>query len=129
MRVFVIIVLFFLAGCADQQTQQSSNPELRLESGFKKLSVRKRKDAIVDFDKVIALCKWQYVSGEKRTYASRGLTETVYYMAKASADNEAAIAVGPTCADALYMRGYASLDLGQVDLAQELFSALSTWLL
>ncbi|CAA0126067.1 Uncharacterised protein [Halioglobus japonicus] len=123
MRTIVGILLLCLTGCATHQTagqhQPSTTTELTLERGVANLSARKTKAAIKDFDQVIALCESQYRSSEQRTYASRGLNETIYYMAKAAADEEPAIAVGPTCSDALYLRGYASLDFGQIELAQD----------
>lgn len=123
MRNTVIILALFLSGCAAQQAAQQrgslSETELLLESGFKQLSERNTKKSIVDFDKAVSLCEDQYSNSEKKTYASRGMTETIYYMMKAAADGESAIAVGPACSEALYLRGYASLDLGQIDLAEE----------
>ena len=38
---------------------------------------------------------------------------------KAAADKQSAIAVSPSCSDALYFRAYASLDLGQIELAEQ----------
>lgn len=123
MKNILIVLAFLVSGCATQQAAQQQGPlsevELLLESGFKRLSERNTKKAIVDFDKAITLCKDQCSTGEHKTYASRGMTETLYYMMKAAAENESAIAVSPTCSEALYLRGYASLDLGQVDLAEE----------
>ena len=123
MRYLFIILVVFLSACAAEQVVQQSgsitDTELLLGNGFKKLSQRNAKNAIVDFDKAIALCQGQYSSDEQKTYASRGMVETIYYMTKAAADKESAIAVGPACSEALFLRGYASLDLGQVELAEE----------
>ena len=123
MRNIIIALTIVLSGCATQQTEQQqtllSETEILLDSGYKKLSNRNPKSAIADFDKIIIICTSQYSDGEKKVYASRGMTETLYYMLKAAADKEDAIAVRPTCSDALYLRGYASLDFGQIELAEE----------
>ncbi len=123
MRTIIAVFLLCLSGCANQQAveqpEQFANTELILESGFTNLSARKTNAAINDFDQAIALCESQYSNSEQRTYASRGLNETIYYMAKAAADKESAIAVGPTCSNALYLRGYASMDFGQIEIAKE----------
>lgn len=121
--VIVTILVFFLSGCASQQLAQQSDPlsetELLLDSSLTQLSRRNTKKAIVGFNKVISLCEDQYSSHEGKVYASRGAVEALYYMVKAAASGESAIAVSSTCSDALYFRGYASLDLGQVDLAEK----------
>ena len=123
MRNIIIALTIVLSGCATQQTEQQqtllSETEILLDSGYKKLSNRNTKSAIADFDKIIIICTSQYSDGKKKVYASRGMTETLYYMLKAAADKEDAIAVRPTCSDALYLRGYASLDFGQIELAEE----------
>ena len=123
MRNIVIVLALLISGCAAQQAGLQrgplSNTEMFLESGFKQLSESNTKNAIVDFDKAIALCEGQYSNSEQKTYASRGMTETLYYMLKAAADKESAVTVSPICSEALYIRGYASLDLGQIELAEQ----------
>lgn len=123
MRYIFLILLISLSGCVTEgnlkHETQMSETDILLQSGYRKLSLGNRKDAIIDFDKVIDLCKDVYSRKGNRFYASRGQLETIYYMTKAAADNEQAMAIGPSCADALYIRSYASLDLGQIELAEE----------
>jgi tetratricopeptide (TPR) repeat protein len=122
MRIIITALLLYLSGCVNQQTAEQgvplTNTEVILERGFSKLSARKTKDAIKDFDEVIVLCEGQYSATDPKAYASRDLNETIYYLAKAATDDQSAIAVDTTCSDALYLRGYASLDFGQIELAE-----------
>ncbi|GLQ31361.1 tetratricopeptide repeat protein [Litoribrevibacter albus] len=124
--MFSLIIL--LSGCATQGTQQSSplstmdkdSPEYYVASGYSFLSNRSTKKAIKEFDKAIDLCQKQHKDREEVIYASRSPVETLYYMMKAAAEQKSAVAVAQTCADALYFKGYAVLDFGELELAQNL---------
>ena len=128
MRILLLLLVFVITDCASQQnttTGQSTSNE-RSESdrlvseGYKVLVSGNAKDAIEKyFDKAIAQCEDRYSGSKKRVYATRHTTETVYYMLKAAADEQDAIAVSSTCADALYLKGYANLDLGRIEEAEE----------
>lgn len=127
MKKAFIISALLLAGCATQQKNMSAGdqgaaltgPERSLVEGYTLLNQGYRKKAIEEFDKAIEQCQEQYGARNKRVYASRGQTETLYYMLLAAADDKPAMAVDSTCADALYLRGYASLDSGQFEIAEE----------
>lgn len=119
----VLIAVLILSGCTATNTvtddTQTNSAERHLEFGYKLLSKRDTKRAIVEFDKAISLCENTHSDKGQRVYAARGLNDTIYYMALAAVDKKDAIAVAPTCADALYLRGYAGLDLGQLELAEQ----------
>lgn len=123
MKNTIITLLVLLSGCATQQQNQSqsglSEADIFLASGHDKLSNRNAKGAIADLDQAIALCSSQYPNDGTQVYASRGLAETLYYLLKASAEEKNAITVSVTCSEALYLRGFASLDFGRVKLAEE----------
>lgn len=129
----VILCLSLLAtGCATQQNTQTGDnntgdnsaetfeTERLLSKGYDLLVQQSTKKAIDKyFDKAIDLCQSQYDTTSQKTYASRGLNETLYYLMMAATENKDAVAVSSTCADALYLKGYANLDLGRIDSAEE----------
>jgi len=123
MRIIVIVFALFISACATQQVEKTADStpesEVVLAQGVEKLSNRKMNDAIADFDHVIAICEEQYADSEKRIYAARGMAETLFYLLKAVADEEEAIAVNTTCSDALYLRGYLALDFGDITSAEQ----------
>jgi len=124
MRTLLIILTFTLFGCTAQQTEQrqqqgpGSDFEFFMDSGLKQLSARNTKKAIIEFDKAIDTCEAQYADQEEKVYESRGPTESLYYLIKAASEKQAAISVAPYCGEALYLRSYSSLDIGEVDLAK-----------
>lgn len=108
---------------------QSTQPALNevatydemLIQGYEVLIGRNPKRAIEGyFDAVIKHCDSVYNDTDQKTYSSRGPKEALYYLLKAATDDQAAIVVGQTCAEALYLKGYASLDLGRVEEAKNL---------
>jgi len=126
MRFAFVLSMLLLVSCSAQQDRpgdsQSTGPknnEKLLMEGFDLIAKRQADVAIKDyFDKVIESCKAQYLNGDQKYFASRSTKETLYYMVKASTEKQNAVAVAPTCADALYLKGYASIDLGQLDIGE-----------
>lgn len=127
MRRVILFAAILLAGCASQQAvktnYQAEGPaataDKLLEAGFKELSQRNTGKAAAYFDQAIEACKAQYDNTEQMHYAARTPQESLYYLLKAAGDKQPAVALPVTCADALYLKGYASLDLGQLEVAEE----------
>lgn len=123
MKHILFIAALLIAGCAaPQKTPPTAGAAAQtvddfLIEGYKLLNNGHRAAAIKQFDKAIAQCEKEHAG--KNVYASRGLVETIYYMGMAAAAAQEAVAVDSTCADALYMRAYASLDSGELELAEE----------
>ncbi len=127
MKKIILIISFIISGCATQQNSSSVNngsaptleTEKHISQGYKLLSQNNTVKAIKQFDKAIELCKGQYNNSKQKHYAVRGQLDTLYYMLKAASENTSAIAVSTVCSDALYLKGYASLDLGKIDVAEQ----------
>lgn len=117
----MIILGALISGCATTKSDTSSqknNAEKHLQDGVTFVSSGSFKKAIDEFDQAIKICENQYSDKKSKVFASRSPVETIYYMILAAATNFPAKAVDTTCSDALYFRGYAELDLGNVGLAQ-----------
>lgn len=122
----ILVLMFLLSGCATQESQpvaatevdEPKTAEYYVELGVSYLQ-RHAKTAAEYFDKAIELCKNQNGHFEN-VYATRSLPETFFYTSKASIEGKDAIAISAVCADAFYLKGYAALDLGEVEQAQVL---------
>lgn len=102
-----------------------SDTQALLNRGAQYLAQGEHQRAMVEFNKVIALCDDQYHSA-KKVYASRSTEETLYYLLLAAKDHQEAIAVASNCADALYIKSYTSLELGLIDEALALINRAIT---
>ncbi len=124
MKKIAIILAMFLAGCATQGSKDSlassktATAEAYIDKGYTHLSNRETQQALEYFDKAIYECEGQYSNDKETVYASRGPSETLYYLTLATTEKKNAIAVAPTCAYALYLKGFAILDLGKIDEAE-----------
>ncbi|HEX5056564.1 MAG TPA: hypothetical protein VFX02_08710 [Gammaproteobacteria bacterium] len=130
MKKFVLIAALLVAGCATSQKSPPADAgagdaarsaEEILADGARLLGDGQRKRAIEEFDKAIALCesRLEAEASGKKVYASRGADESLAYMVMAAAAGEEAITIETPCADALYLRGFASLDSGLLEQAEE----------
>ncbi len=57
-------------------------------------------------------------TGETQVYTARTPVESLTYMAMAAAANKPAEVFDTSCSDAFYLKGYASLDFGNIDEAE-----------
>jgi len=127
MKKIILVLLLIISGCATKQNTSTTNKgeviisesEQLLSKGMDFLSRNNTKKAIKQFDKVIESCEGQYNNKKQKFYAVRSPIETIYYMIKAASENNSAVAVAPTCAEALYLKGYSLLDLNKVESAEE----------
>ena len=126
MKKIILVLLLIISGCATKQNTSTTNKgeviisesEQLLSKGMDFLSRNNTKKAIKQFDKVIESCEGQYNNKKQKFYAVRSPIETIYYMIKAASENNSAVAVAPTCAEALYLKGYSLLDLSKVESAE-----------
>ena len=128
MKHLWLVLYIFILGCAsvsDTKPTQARLSDLteddkHLILGMQLLQEGDPEAAITSYiDPVIAGCGALYNSSEEKFYSSRGMTETLYYLLKAAADDKSSKVVGQTCAEALYLKGYASLELGDVIEAEK----------
>lgn len=72
--------------------------------------------AMAPLDRIIA--HYEQAHAGEQVYCARGTGEVLAYMAMAAADKKSAIALGPTWADALYVKAYALIDLDRREEAR-----------
>ena len=128
MRTSVAILLLALSACTTENIKESpaasedvplqqQEIEQALLAASELLTVNPSK-AIVKTNEAISLCAAQYDNEKQVHYAARSQTEALFYMISAAALDKDAVAVSTLCSDALFLRAYASLDLGQVEQAK-----------
>ena len=90
-----------------------------LVQGKQALHEKKSKLAVKNyFNPIIKYCSTQYKGSKKAIYSARSLEESMFYLLKDVAEHvdgekgEGAIVIGPLCAEANYLQGYALLELG-----------------
>lgn len=128
MKIFMTVTGLVLLGCASTQ-QVSSTSDIagrlaeidRLLSEARQLLVQdgNTEKAIEGYlDPAIERCDDEYTVPGRKIYSARGPTEAMFYALKSMSEGVSAEVVGETCADALYLRGYASLELGQYEVGE-----------
>ena len=123
MKQLFLLLALVLAGCATTtpkpEIQRTGNDKI-LEDGVAVLiEQRFPKKAIEEyFNVVVASCEELFANSETTYFASRDVTESVFYMLQSSVNEEPAQVIAPTCADAYYLKGYAYVDLGDIAQAQ-----------
>lgn len=108
----------------------SSNEEL-LRMGIEALSKNATVAIKSYFDPVIQNCRASFPNGEEddehRFYAARTPAESLYYLVQAAAENQQASVVRVPCAAANYLKGYASVDLGDLEAAADHLRQALRW--
>ncbi|RMF98843.1 MAG: tetratricopeptide repeat protein [Gammaproteobacteria bacterium] len=127
------LTLLVLGGCASTprpaeapavpagQAAAADEHFARLHRGVDLLMRRKLPRKAIDeyFDPVIAEAGCErLLEGEPRTYVARTPAESVFYLVQAARQDLKAVVVRTPCADAFYLKGYALLDLGDVEGAR-----------
>jgi tetratricopeptide (TPR) repeat protein len=90
--------------------------EKLLAEAIELVTAGKPEAALAPLDRVIA--HYQQAQAGKLVYCARALPEVLAYMTMAAADKKAAIALGPTWANALYVKGFALIELNRRDEAR-----------
>ena len=129
MKRHALIILTAIASQASfaATSQDTSTSELEqeriLDAGSQLLAKREPGKAINDyFNRVIDYCDKNHTDKKQQIYAARTQAETLFYLMGAAIEERDAKVLGPLCADALYLKGYALLEIGNDELAQQYIS-------
>lgn len=123
-RYRVMLLVILLSGCATQKQKEVGGSDASVEQlvneGYAQLVQNNTQLAINNyFNKAIEKCAYQYGGDGPKFYAARTQADTLAYMLLAASKKQEAKAVPPACADALFLKGYANIDLGNIDVAEE----------
>lgn len=128
MKILVIVLGLVFLGCAStRQVSSTATIEERLAEIDRLLSEARQlllqsgstEKAIEGYlDPAVERCDNEYKVAGRTVYAARGPTEAMFYLLKSASEGVSAEVVGQTCADALYLRGYASLELSQYEVGE-----------
>jgi len=132
MKSFLIAIALAVAGCATQTTSSSDGQSTELgftllEAGLRELPKNAKRAKEEYFDKVIELCEKSFDDSQKRFFYARTPAESLFYLMKAAAEETPASVINAPCAEAHYLSGYASLDLGRVEEAEDRILKALEW--
>lgn len=119
----LFVCLLLLAGCASQKVAEKKmgveDPVLlHVQSAYESLSKGRAKAAVAELDKALTICDERWASTEQKVYAARDLKESMYYLVSAEQENSDAVVVNSDCSDAYFLKGYATLELGDYENAE-----------
>jgi tetratricopeptide (TPR) repeat protein len=124
--LFVLILILFF-GCSTKNVTSKAHPHRDIESKYAKhledgrIKLKnKYPEVSIDkyFEPIIEAYIFYYGNSSRQIYCSRGLKETLFYLAMSADKKENAVAISQLWADAFYLKGYASFDLGNMEDAK-----------
>jgi tetratricopeptide (TPR) repeat protein len=95
---------------------------MRLGEGADPVHAQKPADAIERFDRVIAYFEKRYRDSKIKIYCAHSLAETMLYILGAVGGTQSASALDPTWSDAVFLKGFALVDLGRRAEAKMFFA-------
>lgn len=120
----ICAVLILAMSCLPLQAQMAAVDEAdyqqKLEAGWSKLQARRPVQAIADyFDVVITGYEKQFVNLNQVVFSTRGASETMFYQLLAANLKKELVLLGPTWAEAQYLKSRALSDLMRFDEARK----------
>jgi tetratricopeptide (TPR) repeat protein len=105
-----------LAQTATETPEQAAR-NTKLGEAVAAINSAKPGEAIAILDPLLADYQKLYAAEKRRIYCAHDLKQSLLYMGQAAAAKQDAIAIDPGWCDALWARGFALIDLQQVDAA------------
>src|SRR3954454_12022723 len=110
---------------APAATQAAPSPKSAdsqlIETAYDFIHSGKPGEALPVLDGIISRSTALYAGEKRQIYTSRSPTEALYYMALAASQKKSAVAIDETWSMALYLKGFALIDLERADEAKPLF--------
>ncbi|KRC82153.1 tetratricopeptide repeat protein [Sphingomonas sp. Root241] len=100
-----------------QDTPEQVARGAKLGEALVAIKSAKPDEAIAILDPLLADYQKLYAAEKRRIYCAHDLKQSLLYMGKAAAAKQEAIAIDPGWCNALWARGFALIDLQQVDAA------------
>ena len=119
---------FALAGCAAQPSRP--NPQAALDRAVDLLARGQTKEAVaLHLTPLTTDCIAEYSNSSQRLFAARSPSEAVLYMVMAATNEkvEKSAVIETPCAEAHYLLGYAQIELGNLDEAEQHLNHALKW--
>lgn len=128
-KLLLIIFVLLMSGCVTSTVNQTTNGrealtaiQQQIVEGNKALTEGVTWQAIENYDEAIRLCEEHYKDSKAKIYTARGVTDNFYYLLVAANNKQEAVVVSPECSDVHFYRGYSSIEVGDVEMAEMHFS-------
>jgi tetratricopeptide (TPR) repeat protein len=102
------------------EAPESADSKL-IDTAYGFISSGKPEQAMPVLDGVISRMTTHYAREKRQIYTPRTTTESLYYMGLAASQKKSAIAIDPAWSMALFLKGFALIDLNRPDEAKPLF--------
>ncbi len=115
-RILMVAVAaaMWSAHASAQAPDDVSGTELaQVEQATRFIRQGKANEAIQSLEPVIAANEARHKGSKREVYCARSSVETLLYMGMAAAAKREAVAVYPTWCDAIFLKGFALIDLGR----------------
>ena len=100
-----------------QDTPEQTARNAKLGEAIAAIKSAKPGEAIAILDPLLAEYQKLYAAEKRRIYCAHDLKQSLLYMGQAAAAKQEAIAIDPGWCNALWARGFALIDLQQIDAA------------
>jgi tetratricopeptide (TPR) repeat protein len=116
--LFVVTILFVASALSAQDAKDIAKERLAsVEAAAQFLQSGNQKSAIESAEQAISSFEAEYPAGGKRVNCAEGPTQTLMVLSVAAGFKQDAIALDMTWCDALFIKGFALIDLGRNDEA------------
>jgi tetratricopeptide (TPR) repeat protein len=115
----ILAALLFAQAVQTAETARQRPPEI--DSATAAIHDGKPEEALDTLSPVIAAYDARFAGEKRRVYCGMSGAETILYMGMSAKDKAAAVAVDPFYCIALFLKGYALIDLGRVREARVLY--------
>jgi tetratricopeptide (TPR) repeat protein len=111
--VTAAFAIWSTAALAAEPDAVAKAEQQEVETAKNLIADKRPSDAVVLLDKVIAANEARHHDKSQQIYCARSQEEVLLYMFEAAAAKHSAIAVDPTYCDAIFLKGFSLIDLGQ----------------
>ena len=115
--LFAALALFAASPAPAQEAPEQAALNAKLGAALVAIDTKKPEEATAILTPLLADYEKFYATEKRRIYCGHGQQETLFYMLEAAAARQDAVAIDPGWCTALWARGFALIDLRQVDAA------------
>ncbi|TPG53957.1 tetratricopeptide repeat protein [Sphingomonas glacialis] len=129
-RTWIALALLIAAPTAGVATQTGADVDeaqkASLDTASRALLDGHPDEALTRIEPVIAAYRSAYAAETRQTYCGMSTAQTLAYMALATSEKHDAVALGPGYCEALYVKGFALVDLKRLPEARAVYEQVVT---